>query len=212
MSMPTISTRGTMMSSTVAFSRSRMLMSICRCRCGIMAPASATTVRSSSLLNEWRPAGARRPANAARRSPEIGRPDERIQHREQQRVHVGGGGREALRVQGAEGLGRDLAEDEQDEGERDHPGRDQIIAAQAKGDETHQGGRDHVHHGAQQKDEADQPVRMGEKRLGQARAPMPHLGAVAQPIAVQAHERGLAAREECGQQQENPEGREQNPE
>ena len=70
-------------------------------------------------------------------------------------------------MQGAEGLGRDLAEDEHDEGERDHAGRDQIISAQPKRDESHQGGCEHVHHGAQQQDEADQAVGMGEKRLRQ---------------------------------------------
>ena len=47
-SMPTISLRGIMMSSTVTFSRSRMESSMRWWRCGIMAPASLTTVRSSS--------------------------------------------------------------------------------------------------------------------------------------------------------------------
>jgi hypothetical protein len=44
------SLRGIMMSSTVAFSRSRMASSMSRLRSGIMAPASLTTVRSSSWL------------------------------------------------------------------------------------------------------------------------------------------------------------------
>src|SRR3569623_1815615 len=49
--MPTISLRGTIMSSTVMFSRSRMLSSIRWWRRGISAPASLTTVRSSSRLS-----------------------------------------------------------------------------------------------------------------------------------------------------------------
>ena len=44
------------MSSTVTFSRSRMLTSICWWRRGISAPASATTVRSSSRLRDSRSA------------------------------------------------------------------------------------------------------------------------------------------------------------
>ena len=50
--MPAISLRGTMMSSTVMRSRSRMLTSISWWRSGISAPASATTVRSSSADSE----------------------------------------------------------------------------------------------------------------------------------------------------------------
>jgi hypothetical protein len=41
---------------------------------------------------------------------------------------------------------------------------------------------------------------------------MPHLGAMPQPIAVQAHEGGLAACEKRSQEEENSERREQNPE
>ena len=52
-SMPTISLRGIMMSSTVACSRSRIDSSIFWWRCGIIAPASTTTVRNSSAESEW---------------------------------------------------------------------------------------------------------------------------------------------------------------
>ena len=48
--MPTTSWRGTMMSFTVTFSRSRMESSIVWWRWGIKVPASWTTVRSSSRV------------------------------------------------------------------------------------------------------------------------------------------------------------------
>ncbi len=64
-------------------------------------------------------------------------------------------------------------------------------------------GRGHVDDGAQEEDEADQPVRTGEQRLGETRAAMARLGPMAQPVAVQAHERGFAAREEGGEDQEH---------
>ncbi len=52
-SMPEISWRGIMMSSTVTRPRSRIDSSIWRWRAGITGAASVTTVRSSSALSAW---------------------------------------------------------------------------------------------------------------------------------------------------------------
>ena len=51
--MPSTSLRGIMMSSTAASPSSRMLSSIFWCFFGIRAPASVTTVLSSSWLSAW---------------------------------------------------------------------------------------------------------------------------------------------------------------
>ncbi len=149
--MPTISLRGTMMSSTVAFSRSRMLTSICWWRCGIIAPASATTVRNSSLLKEFE-ACCRGTPNR-RSTPFASRfvaQTKGYSTQQQGRVDVGGGQREPLRMQGAESLGRHLAEDQQHQGERGGAEGNQEFAAQSQGDEAHQHRRRHIDDGAEQ--------------------------------------------------------------
>ncbi len=89
-------------------------------------------------------------------------PDERIERPEQRGIHISRRQCETLGMQRAEGLRRDLAEDQQDERERDDADGHQIVPAQAKGDQADQRGRHDVDHGAQQQDEPDQPVRMGE--------------------------------------------------
>ena len=110
-----------------------MLTSICWWRCGIIAPASATTVRSSSLLKECEACFCETPN---RRSTPLA--SRFVAHTngyssvQQRRVDVGGRQREPLRMQRAEGLGRHLAENQQDERQRDDADGHQKFAAEAQ--------------------------------------------------------------------------------
>ena len=140
---------------------------------------------------------------------QIGGQHERIQQPQQRRVYIRRRQRETLRMQRAEGLGGDLAEDQDDEGQCDDPDGHEVIAAQAKGDEADQRRRHDIDDGAQQQNEPDQSVGVGEQGLRQPRAAMSGLGPVAQPVSVQAHERGLAAGKEGRQNQQRGESAEQ---
>jgi hypothetical protein len=105
-------------------------------------------------------------------------------------------------MQRAVGLGRHLAEDQQDQRQRHGAERHQEFPPEAQRDEAHQHRRGHVDDGAQQEDQPDQPVRVREQRLGEPRAAVAFLGAVLESVAVEAHERGFASGEEGGQQQQ----------
>ncbi len=95
-------------------------------------------------------------------------------------------------MQRTEGLGRDFAQDQHDERQFDHADRDIVIAAHSKRDEADQCRGHDVDDGAQQQNETNQSIGIGD-RASASRAPrFPALGAVPEPVAVQAHQSAVS--------------------
>jgi len=140
-----------------------------------MAPASATTVRNSSLLSEL------------------------AEQEQQRRVNKGGRQSQAFRMQRTERFRRNLAKNQQHERQQRGAECHKKLAAQAQGNESHQHRRRDIDQRAQQQDQTDQPIGARQQRLGQARRAASFGGAMAQAIAVDAHQRGFAAGEKCGE-------------
>ena len=170
-----------------------------------MTPASATTVRSSSALNEcdaiWSGANAEQSQQAV--DEQIQQPDDRIDHLEQRVIDQRGGQRDARRVQRRDRLRRNVAEDQdddrQDEGGHEHGS----LAAEALRENRHERGRRDVHGVVAEQDEADQAIGPLEQPLGEASAAMAGAGLMPQPIAIEAHQRRLGGREERRQHEQD---------
>ena len=115
---------------------------------------------------------------------------------------IGGRYRDALRVQGRERLGGNLGEDQHHQ--RQHAGcnGDADFAEQAQADHRGHRRRQDIDQIVAEQDQANQAIRALQQFLRQPRAALTEFGAVREPIAINGHQTGFAAGEECGQEQQ----------
>ena len=168
---------------------------------------SATTVRSSIVAQGSGPRlilrHAEQPQHAV--GQQIGGPDYRLQDLDQGLVNERGGQRELLRIERAHGLGRDLAEDDENHREETDADGGGYLATHLQADQGHDRGRNGVHEVVADEDESDQAVGTLEHAFGRTRAAAALAGEVAQPMAVDAHQRRLGGGEECGKRDQRDE-------
>jgi len=152
-----------------------MLTSICWWRWGIMAPASATTVRNSSLLNEFDACCCEAPS---RRSTPLAR--RFVAHtngynsQQQRCVDVGGRAWPTSRDAGRPYvLGATSQKMSSTKVSATAPQATMEFAAQAQRDEAHQHRGGDIDDGAQQENENDQTVRLREQRVREPRTAVP---------------------------------------
>ncbi len=92
--------------------------------------------------------------------------------------------------------------------ENDRRDQNRVLAAESESDDGRQRGGGHVHQIVAEQDQTDQAVRALQKFFSEARRLLSGPREMPQPVAVQAHQRGLGAREkrreheQCDQQAE----------
>ena len=128
---------------------------------------------------------------------QIDRPHHGLQDLEHHLVHERRGQREAFRMERADGLWRDLAEDDEDHGEECDSDCDPRQAAHLDADQGDDRGRSRIDEVVADEDQTDQAIGVLEQALGRTCAAAAFAGKVPQPITVDAHQRGLRAGEEC---------------
>ena len=138
---------------------------------------------------------------------QIDEPDDRRRDAQHRREHVTDQRRQAIGVRGAEHLRRDFGKDQQRERDGDRPERERHLAfaEQALGDD---GGDRRGTRGDErvaEQDDAEQLVGLRQQANGELGAALALLGAVAQPIAIDRHHRGLGDREKRGEDEQDRE-------
>ena len=101
---------------------------------------------------------------------DVDQPHHRVQQFQQRREDGAGREGDAFRVQGGDGLGGDLCEHQQHQGQQQRADGDAGITQQANGDDGDDGGRQHVDQVIANQDQADQAVGTLEQPAGPPRA------------------------------------------
>ena len=132
----------------------------------------------------------------------IHRPDHRVHDLHQrQQDHAGGKGN-TLRAQGGQGLGGDLGEDQDHQGQGDGRNGNAGVAPQADGQDGGDGGSENVDQVIADQDQSDQAIRSLQQFAGPAGTPMLLLTQVLQPVAVEGHHCRFRAGKERGKEDE----------
>ena len=101
------------------------------------------------------------------------------------------------------GLGGNLGEDQDDQGQQPGGDADRRLAAQTQRDDGGQRRGHDIGEVVAEQDESDQPIRSLQQFAGDARAAMSLIGQVPQLVAVHGQERGLGAGEKGREQDQH---------